>query len=251
MPQEEDRQAEDQHRLDRAQQQLAGRPVIGEAVALDLALPGEVRADARLRPEVVDPERDDGQQDVDDVDAEERAAVAVEARMPDGGDRGGSGAGPDGGDTETDGGDGGLGGGAAGGLGGRGGGPGGPGLRKNDGGGPRVPARPYEPTMGKNPLGVNFSRVWPSRRRRRRSARGGARRPRTSAPIMVSRRKVWLTFSSSVMPMPPWSCTASWLTCRQASATLILAAETARRRSTGGALSTFTHARHAIERACS
>ena len=29
---------------------------------------------------------------------------------------------------------------------------------------------------------------------------------------------MWLTFSSSVMPMPPWSCTDSWLTWRQASA---------------------------------
>ena len=91
---EEDRQAEDQHRLDRAQQQLAGRPVIGEAVALDLGLPGEVRADARLRPEVVDPESDDGQQDVDDVDAEQGAAVAVEGRMPDGRGRRRLGSGP-------------------------------------------------------------------------------------------------------------------------------------------------------------
>ena len=61
---------------------------------------------------------------------------------------------------------------------------------------------------------------------------------------MVSRRNVWLIFSSSVMPMPPWSWTASWLTCRQASATLILAAETARARSAGGG-AVHLHARQA------
>src|SRR5207244_13435468 len=50
---------------------------------------------------------------------------------------------------------------------------------------------------------------------------------------MVRRRKVWLIFSSSVMPMPPWSWTASWLTWRAVSAILIFAADTARRRSAG------------------
>src|SRR6266545_2857318 len=70
-------------------------------------------------------------------------------------------------------------------------------------------------------------------------------------PIMVSRRNVWLIFSSSVMPIPPWSCTASWLTCRQASATLILAAETTWRRSAAPAVSALTQARQAMERACS
>src|SRR5213595_822159 len=48
---------------------------------------------------------------------------------------------------------------------------------------------------------------------------------------MVRRRKLWLTFNSSVMPMAPCSCTASWLTCRQASAILIFAAEIERARS--------------------
>src|SRR5262249_35491551 len=67
----------------------------------------------------------------------------------------------------------------------------------------------------------------------------------------VRRRKGWLTFRSSVMPMPPWSWTDSWLTWRQASAILILAAEITRRRSSASAVSTFTHARYAIERACS
>src|SRR5580765_8428315 len=50
------------------------------------------------------------------------------------------------------------------------------------------------------------------------------------------------------MPMPPWSCTASWLTCRAASATLIFAAEIER-----GSLpaSALLAARQAMERACS
>ena len=61
--------------------------------------------------------------------------------------------------------------------------------------------------------------------------------------IVVSLRNVWLIFKSSVMPMPPWSCTDSWLTCRQASAILIFAAETTRRRSATSAVSTFTQAR--------
>ena len=63
---------------------------------------------------------------------------------------------------------------------------------------------------------------------------------------------MWLTFSSSVMPMPPCSCTASWLTWRHASAILIFAAETTRARARPRPpLSTFTHARQAMERACS
>jgi hypothetical protein len=98
--QDQDRHAEDQHRLDGAHQQLAGRSVIGEAVALELALAREVGADARLGPEVVDPDGDDRQQHVDDVDAEEGAPLAVEDRAPDargglgrrpGGRRGGGG----------------------------------------------------------------------------------------------------------------------------------------------------------------
>src|SRR5581483_11370426 len=43
----------------------------------------------------------------------------------------------------------------------------------------------------------------------------------------VRRRKVWLIFSSSVIPMPPCSCTDSWLMWRAASPTLIFAMDTA------------------------
>src|SRR5581483_1166457 len=67
----------------------------------------------------------------------------------------------------------------------------------------------------------------------------------------VRRRNVWLTFSSSVIPMPPCSWIASWLTWRAASAILIFAAETARARSASTAWSALEHARQAMERACS
>src|SRR5216110_3991201 len=50
------------------------------------------------------------------------------------------------------------------------------------------------------------------------------------------------------MPMPPCSCTASWLTWRAASAILILAAETERG---SPPASTRLQARQAMERACS
>jgi len=59
---------------------------------------------------------------------------------------------------------------------------------------------------------------------------------------------VWLIFSSSVMPIPPCSCTASWLTCRAASAILIFAAETTRP-ALGGVRGVDLHARQRRDRA--
>ncbi len=75
-----DRHAEDEGGLERAQEQLPRGTVIGEAIALDLGLGEKITPQARLGPEVIDPERDDRQQRVDDVDPEERAAPAVEDR---------------------------------------------------------------------------------------------------------------------------------------------------------------------------
>src|SRR2546421_4923767 len=69
---------------------------------------------------------------------------------------------------------------------------------------------------------------------------------------MVKRRKVWLTLSSSLIPMPPCNCIDSWLIWRGASAILIFAAEIARERSRlFSAWSTLEQARHAIDLACS
>src|SRR5580704_13174588 len=126
-----------------------------------------------------------------------------------------------------------------------------PGFRKNDGrpagSCPSIPHDYRRETQRESTFAAA------ARRRQAPAGSLAAKRSRwcSASPkvwaIMVSRRKVWLILSSSVMPMPPWSCTASWLTCRQASATLILAAETAWRRSAGGAPSTFTHARQAME----
>src|SRR5258706_1189000 len=70
--------------------------------------------------------------------------------------------------------------------------------------------------------------------------------------IIVRRRKVWLTLSSSVIPMPPCSWTDSWLTWRQASAIRIFAADTMRLRSIGFfSASTRAQARLAMDLACS
>ena len=70
--------------------------------------------------------------------------------------------------------------------------------------------------------------------------------------IMVRRRKLWLTFSSSLMPMPPCSWIASWLIRRALSAILIFAAEMARERSCAlDAESAWLQARKAIDFACS
>ena len=73
---------------------------------------------------------------------------------------------------------------------------------------------------------------------------------------MVSRLKLWATFISWVMPMPPCSWMASWPTWRQASDTLIFAADTTRRRSAASispraAASTRAAASRQIERDCS
>ena len=80
--QDQDRQAEHEQRLERAEQQLPRSAVIGEAVALDLGLAREIPADPRLCPEVVDAEGDDREQDVDHMDAEQGAAAPVEAGAP-------------------------------------------------------------------------------------------------------------------------------------------------------------------------
>ena len=62
--------------------------------------------------------------------------------------------------------------------------------------------------------------------------------------IIVRRRNVWLTLSSSLMPMPPCSWIDSWLTWRQASAIRILAADTTCAARCGSAsVSTVAHAR--------
>src|SRR5213592_2286337 len=61
--------------------QLAPGAVVGEAIALELALAPEVVAHAHLRPEEVDAEGGEDQQRVDHVDAEERGARAAEDRV--------------------------------------------------------------------------------------------------------------------------------------------------------------------------
>ncbi len=79
--QQRDRQEEEEDGLGESRDQLAARAVIGEAVALELALAPEVAAHARLRPEEVDAGRGENQQRVDHVDAEEGGAGAAEDRV--------------------------------------------------------------------------------------------------------------------------------------------------------------------------
>src|SRR5262249_22124698 len=64
------------------QQELAAVAVIEEPVALELGLPEDEAADPGLAPEVVDAEREEDQERVDDVNPEQRAAGAVEPEPP-------------------------------------------------------------------------------------------------------------------------------------------------------------------------
>ena len=78
--QQRHRDEEDGHPLDEPHQQLAAGAVVGEAVALQLALAQQVAAHAGLGPEVEDARREQREQRVHRLDAEEPERRAVEAQ---------------------------------------------------------------------------------------------------------------------------------------------------------------------------
>src|SRR6267143_3835226 len=77
--QRRDRQTDEQKRLDESEQQLLAGAVIGESIPLEARLAQHEAADPDLAPKPVHAEGRNRQQDVHDVDAEERSARAVEA----------------------------------------------------------------------------------------------------------------------------------------------------------------------------
>ena len=78
--QDDDGDEEDHEGLGEAEEELLRGAVIGEAVPFEGALAEEIAPDARLAPEVVDAQREHGEEHVDDVDPEERPARAVEGQ---------------------------------------------------------------------------------------------------------------------------------------------------------------------------
>jgi hypothetical protein len=83
-----ERDEEEHERLQEPDEHLLPRAVVGEAVALELRLGEQVRAQLHLRPEVVDAEGDQREEHVDDVNAEERRPGAHEHGAPDSTGRG-------------------------------------------------------------------------------------------------------------------------------------------------------------------
>ena len=73
-----DQQAEDYESFQPADEQLLSGAVIAAAVAFKFRLTVEVLPDLDLAPEIVNAHREKGQQEIDDVDAEQRAPVAAE-----------------------------------------------------------------------------------------------------------------------------------------------------------------------------